>query len=35
MYGKPQAVYHVAGKAIMVYRSNLLASVLPARKPNY
>lgn len=34
-YGKPQAIYHVANRDILVYQANLLRSVVPAQKPDY
>lgn len=34
-FGDPQAVYQVGGRSILVYQTNLLANVIPARVPNY
>ncbi|MBS2963081.1 hypothetical protein KGA66_08500 [Actinocrinis puniceicyclus] len=34
-YGQPEAVYRVAGRDIMVYRTNLLADLIQAKAPNF
>jgi hypothetical protein len=34
-YGKPQAIYHVANRDILVYQVNLLRKVVQTQPPNY
>lgn len=34
VYGKPQQIYHVVGRDVMVYRTNLLSNLVQAQPPN-